>query len=328
MVKLPTKERRKELWRRLVTFLSEDWELKLLVVLAVLGLAVTAIPYITVELGNIAAYYTLAVVCTLALHEIRASRAIKTDLSAVSSLQKVHDTKLDQVIKEQSRSREHVAGLSTIQEEQDTKLDRVVKSQRQTLERFLVPSGAQAVDQREFYRRLSEATRTAERQIELTHHEAMPPSLTGIQEKREYFTTIEHTLLHTDLPVRRIVSIPTPAKLEWVEDYLLGTFAERPNFSLRYTPFSYADRPTLIPLSLQIFDREACAVINVHSGSHTETEPDLDLWIDSDVVAQYFSRYYDQYWAVCLPLKEGNNIYEVNLKDIRKRLGASNEATT
>ena len=75
-------------------------------------------------------------------------------------------------------------------------------------------SKATHLDQTQFYLRLAKAVQDASVRLDLTHHEALPPSLTGIGSKRDYFEAMEAKTLADSIPIRRIVAIPTHEKLE------------------------------------------------------------------------------------------------------------------
>lgn len=183
------------------------------------------------------------------------------------------------------------------------------------------PDEAELVDQRMFYVRLIAALESAQRTVDLTQLDAVPPAQYGIPEKERYFNlSTEMVNTRPQIRFRRIVAIPNTEKLEWV----LGVLEEvkaLPNYNMHYVDIS-SERFFMPPLSLQIVDSRELCVVDPTRGFLTVAGQDRSLWIKSQSVAQVFSEYYEKFWSLTVPIKEGGVIYYDVLKRIEEQISS------
>lgn len=198
--------------------------------------------------------------------------------------------------------------------------DQATLAQLESLRWRIVGTGlGHTVTQGEFYVHLAQAVSRAKSRIDLTHHQPLPPTMTSIEDKRAYFELIDTVILTGALTVRRLVSVPNVAKLEWIEE-LLERYKECPRFHLRVSPVVRTTIDVMSPMSVQIVDDRECFIINLARGSHTESEDDVDLWIEGGETSRYFARYFEEYWRISTPLKEGVTVRWDEMGKLRKKV--------
>lgn len=182
---------------------------------------------------------------------------------------------------------------------------------------------ARRVDQREFYVFLKKAVLTAENSVDLTHIQPSPPEKAGIKEKDEYFEAIKKVIKKRQIRVRRIVSIPTMDKLNWIKS-LLKEFENYPNFDIHCVDVGSLKFPVPL-LSVQIVDSDQVFLIDLAKGYHFDSSwsrEKNDLWIVSKEIAKSYREYYEEYWQSTEKIKEGDRTYWDNVAKIETALQA------
>lgn len=187
---------------------------------------------------------------------------------------------------------------------------------------------AEARPQEEFYRSMRLLIAQASSEILLVHHEPFPPDIRPDprHEISEYFHTLDNVISKNTVPVRRIVTIPNPEKLNWVVSEMLRKHKKDDNFDVRLSNLLEFEGDKLVrvheeemvPLSIQIVDRRYVYIVNIGSGFHTSF-PGSDLFLDSPSAAEYFRTYFEKYWAVCDELKRGTQVFEDRVEAVRRR---------
>jgi len=176
------------------------------------------------------------------------------------------------------------------------------------------------VGRKEFYRQLLYSAERARDTIDLISIQPTSPSLSGVPEFQAYFDGISKIISKKDVRVRRIVSIPTIEKYEWIID-LINEHARRNNFNLRYVDIGKIEELNIpFPLNVQIIDREDVFIINPAIGYHATSGETQSIWLKNTEIAQLLSTYYEKYWQMTVPLKEYDKVYYVNLDRIKNQL--------
>lgn len=291
------------LWTRAL----EEWDMLVLLVLALGGAIATQFNVISI---NTLITLSLILLCALAINQMRGGVRVEKvatelhdeNLQAMQEAVSLVDKGLGQFTVPQQqlmKAVDHVEGLLTKQH----------------------PDEAELVDQRMFYVRLIAALESAQRTVDLTQLDAVPPAQYGIPEKERYFNlSTEMVNTRPQIRFRRIVAIPNTEKLEWV----LGVLEEvkaLPNYNMHYVDIS-SERFFMPPLSLQIVDSRELCVVDPTRGFLTVAGQDRSLWIKSQSVAQVFSEYYEKFWSLTVPIKEGGVIYYDVLKRIEEQISS------
>jgi hypothetical protein len=174
-------------------------------------------------------------------------------------------------------------------------------------------------DRPQFYRHMLAALRHSSRCVDLTQLDEQPPRHYGTREMVEYFEL--QTQMVRECPhivFRRIVSIPTFEKLQWLLD-ILEQISDCANFQINLIDISRsAGLPP--PLSLQIFDREQLCLVDPTVGYMLPSEQRDMLWIRGKAACEVFSVYYDNAWALSRRIKEGSIIYWNVLEEVANEL--------
>lgn len=181
---------------------------------------------------------------------------------------------------------------------------------------------AQKCSRPEFYKHMLAALERAGKTVDLTQLDSHPPQHYGTPNMVVYFKRQREIVVERPhVQFRRIVAVPTLAKLEWLLDVLEAT-ADYANFQIRVTELPRHEHLPA-PLSLQIFDRQELCLVDPTIGSMLPGEQENMLWIAGKDVAEVFGNYYNDLWKRSTPLKEGRTIdrelLTSILQDLRKR---------
>lgn len=172
-----------------------------------------------------------------------------------------------------------------------------------------------------FYKHMLSALESAEQTVDLTQLDAHPPAHYGTPAMVAYFNRQRQIIAERPhVQYRRIVAVPTLAKLDWLIGVLEVT-ADRPNFQISVIDLTGRERLPA-PLSLQIFDCRELCLVDPTMGSMLAGDQANMLWVSGRDAAEVFSNYYNDLWRKALPLKEGQLIQfdrlETMLTDLRE----------
>jgi hypothetical protein len=153
------------------------------------------------------------------------------------------------------------------------------------------------LDNNEFYGNLAERVRSsAQHRLELTYFRHTPPTAFTQEKSRHYFQSVldwaeeEHSRC-----VRRVIGVHSDEMRTWVHKHWQET-RNTANYEARI--IEYGGKPDMFNMAL-IDDR---SVYLAFSGPTNQSMSGLS--IDDPRACQYFSRYYDQNWALAEPLSE------------------------
>lgn len=147
-----------------------------------------------------------------------------------------------------------------------------------------------------------------------------------------YFTSdIEFAQSHPNVQIRRIISIPSDNKLEWVKDFIEATKSIS-NLFLAYVSIPDIEKDTPFPkmLSLQIIDSNEVFMLNPKY-SYMPRQYEHCFYIKNADVGKIYTDYYNSIWEklknsddvnIGMILKNGTDIkgYEDKLNQIRNKL--------
>jgi hypothetical protein len=288
---------RKSLFKALL----EYWDTALLIIGSIAALLLS-------QFGLIAKEQTSAIILILvtaiAVHQIRSE--LHTD-ETLSTREEKHTKALED-------TRSSIQGdIATLTSATNTTLQQYSDVRAAVLRFEMVLTQqyrceASQVDQRNFYIRLTNAVEHAEHAIDLTQLDALPPEQYGIPEKMKYFA-LSNELVRTKphIRFRRIVAIPNIDKLKWVRE-VLNSVKDCPNYNMHYVDIA-SERFFMPPLSLQLVDRRELCMVDPTRGFLTVAGQDRSLWIKSTDIVEVFAEYYEKFWTLTTPIKEGGVVY-------------------
>jgi hypothetical protein len=158
-----------------------------------------------------------------------------------------------------------------------------------------------------FYQHMLSALEGATKTVDLTQLDVYPPTHYGTPSMVTYFNRQKQIVgERPSVQFRRIVAVPSLAKLEWLIDVLEGT-ANYANFQINVIELPEAGGLPA-PLSLQIFDRRELCLVDPTLGSMRAGEQENMLWVAGEDVAQVFGNYYNDLWLRGRSVKEGGLI--------------------
>ncbi len=168
-----------------------------------------------------------------------------------------------------------------------------------------------------FYKRTEQEALKAKRSIDVTHFFPIPPTDIHNGAVNSYFKALEKIIIERKpVIVRRVVTIKSPEKLEWVKDTIYRLKNEG-NFYVHYS-----NLPEDFPLlNILIFDNT-----KVFIGIYSETaELRKAMFVDNSAVAAVFCEYFEKIWDKTEKdfLKSGMKINERKLQEIEKEINAS-----
>lgn len=182
----------------------------------------------------------------------------------------------------------------------------------------------------DFYYKLTKCRLCAKTEVLLTQLDPHPPESYEDESKRKsYFASdIEYARTHSNVNIKRILSIETEAKMKWVRDLIEAT-KDLPNLFLAFVNIDNIakERPFPKMLSLQIIDKEEVFVLNPQY-SYMPKSYQPCFYLKNKDVAQIFADYHaaiwreleldsenDEYKHGCI-LKEGKEIHTDRLDKI------------
>lgn len=153
------------------------------------------------------------------------------------------------------------------------------------------------VDNNEFYGNLTERVRNAARtRVDVTYFRKAPPSAFAQEKSQQYFRSLlEWAGEDPSRIVRRIIGVHNDGMRKWAYKHWAETRGT-PNYEARIV--EYLGKPDMFNMAL-IDDRH---VYLAFSGPTDQSMSGLD--IDDVRACQYFTRYYDQNWAIAEPLAD------------------------
>jgi len=153
------------------------------------------------------------------------------------------------------------------------------------------------IDNNEFYGNLAERVRnTARTRVDVTYFRGVPPSAFAQEKSQQYFRSLlEWAGQDPSRVVRRIIGVHNDRMREWAYAHWTDTRGT-PNYEARVV--EYLGKPDMFNMAL-IDDRY---VYLAFSGRTDQSMSGLD--IDDARACQYFTRYYDQNWAIAEPLAD------------------------
>lgn len=182
---------------------------------------------------------------------------------------------------------------------------------------------ARYVSHAEFYKRLLSAVRSANSSIDLMAMQPTPPTAFGVPELKEYLNELAGKIEREVLVTRRIVSIPTLEKLEWVIE-LINTHKGCKKFALKYVDVSLLGTVSIpYPLNVQIVDKREIFIINPAKGYFPIDKTSEGIWLEDNgqmKIAEMFSDYYDAYWSMGEEIFLGGRVNIELLRQIAKKL--------
>jgi hypothetical protein len=153
------------------------------------------------------------------------------------------------------------------------------------------------IDNNEFYGNLAERVRnTARTRVDVTYFRKVPPSTFAQEKSQQYFRSLlEWAGEDPSRIVRRIIGVHNDRMRNWAYNHWAET-SGTPNYEARIV--EYPGKPDMFNMAL-IDDRH---VYLAFSGPTDQSMSGLD--IDDARACQYFTRYYDQNWAIAEPLAD------------------------
>lgn len=150
----------------------------------------------------------------------------------------------------------------------------------------------------DFYSKLTKCRLCATREVLLTQLDPNPPESYEDESKRKsYFDSdIEYAKSHPHVAIKRILSIETREKLEWVRGLIEAT-KDLPNLFLAFVNIENIakERPFPKMLSLQIIDRNEVFVLNPQYGYMPKSYQPC-FYLKNRDVAQIFVDYHTDIW--------------------------------
>ncbi len=176
------------------------------------------------------------------------------------------------------------------------------------------------IDANQFYDRLMEAVKNANRSVDLTNLDDAPLQLYQIPDMKRYFELVRSLVREKrQIHFRRIVSIPSREKFDWVVR-MINEVETDPNISFQLVD---AAPPNFVPaLSLQIVDWRKVLIVDP-STALIRTNSRNNLYIEGAEAAMCFEPYYEQLWKSGRWLKDGTRINRALLNEIGRKLGAT-----
>lgn len=188
------------------------------------------------------------------------------------------------------------------------------------------------VGPQEFYERLLAAVRSARYQIDLTH---LSPSLPLCSEFVTYEDQVNKIIKHgthnkPHIPVRRIVAIESTDKLDWVLTSLeAGKY--RTNFSLALVHSSLKilrKRYFPLPANVQVIDSKTVYHVDpVHGINLPDEQGGQSAIVSHGGYATIMTKYYDEWFRLCHPLKHGDKIDYDRLDELNAEVHKSESAS-
>jgi hypothetical protein len=153
------------------------------------------------------------------------------------------------------------------------------------------------MDNSEFYGNLTERVRnTARTRVDVTYFRKVPPSAFAQEKSQRYFQSLlEWAREDPSRIVRRIIGVHNARMREWACEHWAET---RGTLNYEARVIEYQDKPDMFNMAL-IDDRH---VYLAFSGPTDQSMSGLD--IDDARACQYFTRFYDQNWAMAEPLAD------------------------
>jgi hypothetical protein len=156
--------------------------------------------------------------------------------------------------------------------------------------------------------------------LDVTYFSAFPPTeLVGI-EVAKYWKALARNLKRCDhFRVRRIVTIESEIKLQWVRQ-TLGDSGTALNYHLAVL----TTEQSFPLLNVVIVDGRYSAIFEPHAQSTDSTY----IFIDDRETARALQRYFDDLWRVAVKLKVGKQIYLDAFATVESRLSQHGEIGT
>jgi hypothetical protein len=166
--------------------------------------------------------------------------------------------------------------------------------------------------------------------IDLMAMQFEPPDTSCPKEVQNYFISIEELIKrNTRIQIRRLVSIQTEAKFNWVYN-MIRTCEKCSQFSVRYVNVDilYDDVPEEesealpYPANIQIIDREHVFFINPKMGYFmpTDVEDSYNIYINSKEIGELYSSYYDRFFKASKPILQQQKIIQETMIKIRGKI--------
>ena len=147
----------------------------------------------------------------------------------------------------------------------------------------------------ELYEVMTSSLQTAKKEIMVSSYIGKDPE--GHSDyQREYHSTFEEKIKDKNLVnVTRIIAVPNPDKLKWLEKNI-ETFGNKPEYS-HFTIYydrksSDAKYGSIMPLNIQIYDDHIC-IINPSCIKNKRIDNKKCIHIRSKEIAESFSHYYE-----------------------------------
>ncbi|ETA69285.1 hypothetical protein MettiDRAFT_2781 [Methanolobus tindarius DSM 2278] len=170
----------------------------------------------------------------------------------------------------------------------------------------LLKSGTPAVikpinNQEDFYHLLNASVITSSTRVWVTHLDQWAPTSPKFSDKDRvnYFDSVlEHIQTHPAIDFKRIISIPTKDKLEWVEKLIMDTDAYQ-NLHLAYIRID--DIEDIFPFSVvscQIIDENKMFILNplLNRVPRNRGQFKECLYFENKNIVGIYSNYYEKLW--------------------------------
>lgn len=240
------------------------------------------------------------------------------------------DIEFNEIKKELSEIAPTVISLSNEIKNQIKEIEPIVKNLSNEIRNFNNASVEVLSQHEDFYYKLTKCRLGATREVLLTQLDPNPPESYEDESKRKsYFESdIEYAKLHPTVTIKRILSIETKEKMEWVRG-LIDATKDLPNLFLAFVNIENItkERPFPKMLSLQIIDKNEVFVLNPQY-SYMPKSYQSCFYLKNKDVAEIFVDYHTAIWRElerdsensefkhgCI-LKEGKAIYNERLDKI------------
>lgn len=167
----------------------------------------------------------------------------------------------------------------------------------------------------EFYNFIIQRFKDLSCTLDITNFTPQPASTTGIPERSQYFQAVTDLIRNNNqIEVRRIVSITTKEKFNWVENKEIQGLKDCNNFHLGYYEFPKKHIPSY---TIILLDKKEIFLGIYWEPAH-RGHRDQNIWIKNDEICKAFGDYFDVLWDNSIKLKEGVFIFTDELYKLRR----------
>jgi hypothetical protein len=176
------------------------------------------------------------------------------------------------------------------------------------------------VDANEFYNQFIKMVQSARKSVDLTNLDDVPLELYQIRNMKVYFSTLVGLVrANPQIHFRRIVSIPSHEKWDWVKN-MIEEVKDCANMSIQLVRADHS--APMPPISFQIVDKERVLIVDPETSLMRPTSLN-NLLIEGIEASACFALYYDRFWKTGKPLKDGLKINYSLLEEARAELTTS-----